>query len=224
MANQLYDYYGYTAVHSVHLAVTAATNATPIAITTSTSHNLATGDYVFIQGVLGNTAANGHFIITFTGANTFTLNGSAGSGAYTSGGAVTNGVDWLNDTIRAVLVDIRGGHYAVSISVDRFLSAISAVDRQDASSGTTTTSPALASKTVSSGSVADAADALLPAVVTDTRPLGAIVIYKDSGAAATSQLIAYLDTVTGLPITPSGADITIVWDSGASRIFDLVNS
>ena len=39
--------------------------------------------------MLGNTAANGQWVITVTGTNTFTLNGSTGNGAYTSGGVAT---------------------------------------------------------------------------------------------------------------------------------------
>jgi hypothetical protein len=68
------------------LTVTGATNATPIAITTSAPHGLATGMFVRNAAIGGNAAANGEFKVTVTGANTFTLNGSVGSGAYTSGG------------------------------------------------------------------------------------------------------------------------------------------
>lgn len=67
--------------------ITAATNASPIAITCAQNHPFNTGDSVIIAGVEGNTAANGTFVITKTGATTFTLNGSTGSGAYTGGGA-----------------------------------------------------------------------------------------------------------------------------------------
>jgi hypothetical protein len=42
-------------------------------------------------------------------------------------------------------------------------------------------------------------------------------VYKDSGSAATSDLIAYFDTGTGLPVTPNGGDITVTWN--ASGIF-----
>lgn len=42
-------------------------------------------------------------------------------------------------------------------------------------------------------------------------------IYKDTGAGATSNLIAYFDTGTGLPVTPNGGDITVTWN--ASGIF-----
>jgi hypothetical protein len=71
---------------SIGGTITGATNASPIAITTTLPHGLATGNRVTIAGVTGNTAANGTFIITVTGANTFTLNGSTGNGAYVSGG------------------------------------------------------------------------------------------------------------------------------------------
>lgn len=48
----------------------------------------------------------------------------------------------------------------------------------------------------------------------------ALVIYIDTGVAATSRLVAYIDTgVTGLPVTPNGGDITITWN--ASGIFQL---
>lgn len=41
----------------------------------------------------------------------------------------------------------------------------------------------------------------------------AIIIYIDTGTPSTSQLIAFIDSATGLPVTPSGGDITITWDT-----------
>jgi hypothetical protein len=79
----------YTSNSAVGLNITAATNASPIAITTSTAHGFLTGQLVNVSGVTGNTAANGTWFITVTGPTTFTLTGSAGNGAYTSGGIVT---------------------------------------------------------------------------------------------------------------------------------------
>ncbi|MBI2805846.1 MAG: tandem-95 repeat protein [Planctomycetes bacterium] len=67
--------------------LTAATNATPIVITTGSTANLATGRTVTIAGVNGNTAANGTFVITVLSATTFALTGSIGNGAYTGGGS-----------------------------------------------------------------------------------------------------------------------------------------
>jgi hypothetical protein len=48
----------------------------------------------------------------------------------------------------------------------------------------------------------------------------ALLIYIDTGTAGTSRLVAWIDTsVTGLPVTPNGGDITITWN--ASGIFQL---
>lgn len=66
-------------------AVSGATNANPIVIT-SVGHTLTTGMRVKITGVTGNTAANTTATITKVGADTFSLDGVAGNGAYVNGG------------------------------------------------------------------------------------------------------------------------------------------
>lgn len=68
--------------------VTGATTATPVVIT-QTAHGYATGDIVVIASVGGNTGANGTFPIIVLTANTYSLTGSVGAGAYTSGGTAT---------------------------------------------------------------------------------------------------------------------------------------
>lgn len=70
------------------IPVVDATNAAPIVITTSFPHGYRTGNGVTVQGVTGNTAANGSFTITITGPTTFQLDGSAGNGAFLAGGSV----------------------------------------------------------------------------------------------------------------------------------------
>ncbi len=70
-------------------AITGATNAVPIVIT-SPNHGLQTGDTVFISGVRGNTAANGFWTVTFVNANQFSLNGSDG----TASGVNLGGGNW----------------------------------------------------------------------------------------------------------------------------------
>lgn len=84
-----YEFWAYCVNNNPILTVSGATNATPIVITTSAAHGLATGQIVGISGVLGNTAANGQFAITVTGANTFSLTSSVGNGVYSSGGLIT---------------------------------------------------------------------------------------------------------------------------------------
>lgn len=58
---------------------TAATNATPIAVTCP-KHGLSTGNKVLMTGFIGNTAANGRFTITVSDANHFSLDSSVGNG------------------------------------------------------------------------------------------------------------------------------------------------
>lgn len=69
--------------------ITDATNASPIVITTNSAHGLVDGAVVTIASVGGNTAANGTFFIDVLSSTTFSLTGSTGNGAYTSGGTVT---------------------------------------------------------------------------------------------------------------------------------------
>jgi hypothetical protein len=67
--------------------ISNASNASPIVITAPSS--FTTGTVVTISGVLGNAAANGTFTVTNISGTQFSLNGSVGSGAYTSGGTAT---------------------------------------------------------------------------------------------------------------------------------------
>lgn len=76
----------------------------------------------------------------------------------------------------------------------------------------------LGSKSITDG-VFDAADATFTAVTGSA--CNALVIYKDTGSDATSPLIAYIDTATGLPVTPNGGNITIAWDNGTNKIFKI---
>lgn len=77
-----------TALGGPTLTITAVTVGPPIAITTATAHNLTTGQQVIISGVGGITAANNTWTVSSTGTNTFTLDGSTGTGSYTGGGIV----------------------------------------------------------------------------------------------------------------------------------------
>jgi hypothetical protein len=87
-AAYLVDLLQYLIQFDAQLTITDATNANPIVVTTALDHGLATGASVTITRVAGDTAANGTFTITVTSPTTFSLNGSAGNGAYTGGGQV----------------------------------------------------------------------------------------------------------------------------------------
>lgn len=123
--------------------------------------------------------------------------------------ALAGDVSWRDDTIKAVLVDT--ADYTVSINTHEFLSDIPSGAR-------VATSAALTGKTVTLG-VADADDVSFVTVVGDESE--ALVLYVDTGSAATSSLVAYIDAATGLPITPDGGNVNVIWDDGTNRIFKL---
>lgn len=133
------------------------------------------------------------------------------SGLYDAARAAFLGadIDWLVDTIRVVLID--AADYTVNLATHDFLDDVPSAARV----GTPQT---LGSKTATAG-VADAADVTFSAVTGDQCE--AILIYKFVTSDADSPLIAYIDSGTGLPVTPNGGDITVQWDSGANRIFKL---
>jgi hypothetical protein len=70
-------------------AVSAVTNSGGLfEVTTATAHGLSTGMNVSLWGIVGNSAANNTWTITVIDPTHFTLNGSAFSGVYVSGGLV----------------------------------------------------------------------------------------------------------------------------------------
>jgi hypothetical protein len=67
------------------VTITDATNADPIVVT-SNDHGFSDDEIVRVNGVLGNTNADGQYNIANVTPNTFELEGRAGNAAYTSGG------------------------------------------------------------------------------------------------------------------------------------------
>jgi len=109
-------------------------------------------------------------------------------------------------TVKVALIDT--GTYTYN-SANQFWSS--------ASSASVGTPQTLGSKTFTNGTF-DAADVTFTAVTGSS--VEALILYIDTGSAATSPLVAYIDTsVTGLPVTPNGGDITITWNG--SGIFTL---
>jgi hypothetical protein len=119
---------------------------------------------------------------------------------------LSGSINLPSDTIKIGLIDT--GVYTYN-SANEFWSSASA-----ALVGTAAT---LASKTVTSGTF-DANDVTFTAV--SGSSVEALIIYKDTGSAATSPLIAYIDVAaSGLPVTPNGGDITVTFN--ASGIFSI---
>ena len=114
-------------------------------------------------------------------------------------------VDLNDGTVKVALVDT--GVYTYS-AAHEFVTSLS---------GTVGTAQTIANTTVTNG-LFDGDNVTYTAV--SGNSVEALVIYIDTGTAGTSRLVAYIDTsVTGLPVTPNGGDITITWN--ASGIFQL---
>ena len=100
-------YANYGADGSVHLydSSDGATAGTPITITAN-NHQFVTGDVVLIYGIKGIIEANGCWIITKTGTNTFTLNNSTGTGTY-GGRQHSNNLRRVNNKVIKVNTDCK---------------------------------------------------------------------------------------------------------------------
>lgn len=116
-------------------------------------------------------------------------------------------INWMTDTIKCILVDT--GAYTPQTAIHEHLADIPLSAR--------IAGPVTLTAKATTGGAADAADVTFTSV--SGPSIEAIVIYVDTGTEATSPLIAYIDTATGLPITPNGGDIIVTWDNGANKIF-----
>ena len=117
--------------------------------------------------------------------------------------------NWNTATIKAVLV--APGPHTPNLSAHEFLSDVGSGSR-------ISTSGAFTGK-ATTGGAADANDVTFTSVT--GASIEAIILYKDTGTDSTSPLIAFIDTATGLPITPNGGDIIVTWDNGPNKIFKL---
>ena len=115
----------------------------------------------------------------------------------------------MTDTIKVILVDT--GAYTPQTAIHQYLADIPLSAR--------IAGPVTLTSKATVGGAADGADVTFTSVSGPT--IEAIVIYRDTGTEATSPLIAYIDTATGLPITPNGGDIIVTWDNGANKIFKV---
>lgn len=124
-------------------------------------------------------------------------------------GFLDGSIDWDTDDIRAILIDT--DDYTVNLATHDNLDDIPSAAR-------VAVSGALTGKTVTNG-VADADDVTFSSVSGDQCE--AIVLYKHTGVDTTSRLIAYINSATGLPVTPNGGSIEVLWSNGDDKIFKL---
>ncbi len=110
-------------------------------------------------------------------------------------------------TIKALFVDHADD--TPVLATDNMLDDIASAARVPALGSAVT----LASKTL--GTVAtgvfDAADLTFTALAGDASE--SLIIFEDSGTESTSDLLAYFDTATGLPLTPNGGDVLVAFNA-----------
>lgn len=121
---------------------------------------------------------------------------------------LSGAINFPADNITAALVS---NAYAVNLATHEFLS--------DLGANVLNANQLLSGKAVATG-VFDANDPTWTAVVAGSTAL-AVVLFKDTGVAGTSPLLAYIDTITGFPLATNGGNITVQWDNGAFKIFSL---
>lgn len=102
-------------------------------------------------------------------------------------------------TIKAVLID--AGVYTFS-QAHQFYSDLSGV----VGSAVTLTTPTL---TISGDNVLFSADPIAFTGLSGAPTIEAVVLYHDTGSGATSDLIAYIDTATGLPTAAGQVAVTV---------------
>ena len=117
--------------------------------------------------------------------------------------------DWNSNDMRLIFIDEADD--TIDLVNDDFLDDRAAASR-------VAVSGSFAGKTITDG-VADADDVTIVTVSGDQ--FESIDIYEHTGTDSTSSMIANIDTATGLPATPAGGDISVIWDAGSSRIFKL---
>lgn len=111
------------------------------------------------------------------------------------------------------------GVYAALIDTGTYTYSAAHDFYDDASAGAVGTPQEIGATKSYTGGTFDGADVTYTAV--SGASVEAIVIYvKNAGATSTQYYAAFIDTsVTGLPVTPNGGDITITWN--ASGIFKI---
>lgn len=131
------------------------------------------------------------------------------------GGAPTHSViDWNTDTIKAFFVDEADDTISQTADVDAADRATLAQVPAFASAPTLTSATSTISTNVL---VLDAADLTFTSLTGDQ--VESYDIFKSSGTDTTSPMIGNFDDATGLPLTPSGGNVTIVFHAnGIIRI------
>lgn len=125
------------------------------------------------------------------------------------------------DTFRAMLVT---SDYVPDKDADDFLDTVETGWRAGASSATGRANGIAVVFETPADAAVDCANIVFTSISATPDPVeyNGIIIYQDDGSAdATSPLVAYVGSATGLPVTSNGDDISLIVP--AAGLFEIVN-
>lgn len=129
-------------------------------------------------------------------------------------GAHATRVDLDTDTIKMALVDNGSADGAPDAANDDFWD-----DQDNGLIGTAYTLAAKVIGTPAAGVFDNTVDPAPAFSAVSGTTVESLVFFKDTGTPATSNLICWFDTGTGLPLTPNGGDVNVTFN--ASGIFKI---
>jgi len=102
--------------------------------------------------------------------------------------------------------------YTPNLATDRYYSIVPG--------GAVVAGPISLTSVTGSAGTLSAANVTFPSVSGATSAY--LVLFQNTGTSSTSALIGLIDTASGLPVTPTGANIVVAWSSG--QVFTLFES
>lgn len=138
-----------------------------------------------------------------------------------SGDAYDGDLNWHGATNYSAFLFLGASAPAATNST---LSTIANADWQYTSGGVAQTSGvAMTNLVVTTDGAADADDVTFTSVDSSNNTISAVFLADNTGTNGSgdpaNKLLLWIDTATGLPITPNGGDIIVTWDQGATKIF-----
>jgi hypothetical protein len=119
-------------------------------------------------------------------------------------------MSWVTDSFR--IKALKAG-YIVDPEADDMVSDL------DATQVVATSNPILG-KAISRGWFY-ALPTAFPTLVNPAQNIGSLVVYRDTGVDATSDLVLYIDSARSLPFRFTGGTVYVVWQVGERGVFRL---
>jgi len=119
-------------------------------------------------------------------------------------------INLLNDAVKVLLVN---SGYIVDLDSHQYVSDVGAANIVARSDGIDNKSVTLGTFDAENETIEDYG----------SSGFSYLILYTDSGSDQTSELVAYIDTASGLPVAPTSSTVSIAveWSNEISKIFTL---